>query len=168
MMNSMFPLEINSKASSILKVCKQKGITIITAESCTGGLIAGCLTEIPGSSSVIEGGFVTYSNQAKVSMLSVKLEQLDQYGAVSEEVARSMAEGALGSSKADIAVACTGVAGPGGATNTKPVGLVHLSCALRKHPTLHKRFNFSGERSTIRIATVKAAFELIEVQLNII
>lgn len=168
MMNSMFPLEINSKASSILKVCKQKGITIITAESCTGGLIAGCLTEIPGSSSVIEGGFVTYSNQAKVSMLSVKLEQLDQYGAVSEEVARSMAEGALGSSKADIAVACTGVAGPGGATNTKPVGLVHLSCALRKHPTLHKRCNFSGERSTIRLATVKAAFELIEAQLNII
>ena len=168
MMNSMFPLEINSKASSILKVCKQKGVTIITAESCTGGLIAGCLTEIPGSSSVIEGGFVTYSNRAKVSMLSVKLEQLDQYGAVSEEVARSMAEGALGSSKADIAVACTGVAGPGGATNTKPVGLVHLSCALRKHPTLHKRFNFSGERSTIRLATVKAAFELIEAQLNII
>ena len=168
MMNSMFPLEINGKASSILKVCKQKGITIITAESCTGGLIAGCLTEIPGSSSVIEGGFVTYSNQVKVSMLSVKLEQLDQYGAVSEEVARSMAEGALGSSKADIAVACTGVAGPGGATNTKPVGLVHLSCALRKHPTLHKRFNFSGERSTIRLATVKAAFELIEAQLNII
>ena len=168
MMNSMFPLEINSKASSILKVCKQKGVTIITAESCTGGLIAGCLTEIPGSSSVIDGGFVTYSNQAKMSMLSVKLEQLDQYGAVSEEVARSMAEGALGSSKADIAVACTGVAGPGGATNTKPVGLVHLSCALRKHPTLHKRFNFSGERSTIRLATVKAAFELIEAQLNII
>ena len=168
MMNSMFPLEINSKASSILKVCKQKGITIITAESCTGGLIAGCLTEIPGSSSVIEGGFVTYSNQAKVSMLSVKLEQLDQYGAVSEEVARSMAEGALGSSKADIAVACTGVAGPGGATNTKPVGLVHLSCALKKHPTLHKSCNFSGERSTIRLATVKAAFELIEAQLNII
>ena len=168
MMNSMFPLEINSKASSILKVCKQKGITIITAESCTGGLIAGCLTEIPGSSSVIEGGFVTYSNRAKVSMLSVKLEQLDQYGAVSEEVARSMAEGALGSSKADIAVACTGVAGPGGATNTKPVGLVHLSCALRKHPTLHKRCNFSGGRSTIRLATVKAAFELIEAQLNII
>ena len=168
MMNSMFPLEINSKASSILKVCKQKGVTIITAESCTGGLIAGCLTEIPGSSSVIEGGFVTYSNQVKVSMLSVKLEQLDQYGAVSEEVARSMAEGALGSSKADIAIACTGVAGPGGATNTKPVGLVHLSCALRKHPTLHKRFNFSGERSTIRLATVKAAFELIEAQLNII
>ena len=168
MMNSMFPLEINSKASSILKVCKQKGITIITAESCTGGLIAGCLTEIPGSSSVIEGGFVTYSNQAKVSMLSVKLEQLDQYGAVSEEVARSMAEGALGSSKADIAIACTGVAGPGGATNTKPVGLVHLSCALKKHPTLHKSCNFSGERSTIRLATVKAAFELIEAQLNII
>tara|TARA_A100000164_G_scaffold317505_1_gene298143 strand:+ start:1223 stop:1729 length:507 start_codon:yes stop_codon:yes gene_type:complete len=168
MMNSMFPLEINSKASSILKVCKQKGVTIITAESCTGGLIAGCLTEIPGSSSVIEGGFVTYSNQAKVSMLSVKLEQLDQYGAVSEEVARSMAEGALGSSKADIAIACTGVAGPGGATNTKPVGLVHLSCALRKHPTLYKRCNFSGGRSTIRLATVKAAFELIEAQLNII
>ena len=96
MMNSMFPMEINNRASNILKLCKKKGVTIVTAESCTGGLIAGCLTEIPGSSSVIEGGFVTYSNQAKVSMLSVKLEQLDQYGAVSEEVARSMAEGALG------------------------------------------------------------------------
>ena len=140
----------------------------MTAESCTGGLIAGCLTEIPGSSSVIEGGFVTYSNKAKVSMLSVKLEQLDQYGAVSEEVARSMAEGALGSSKADIAIACTGVAGPGGATDTKPVGLVHLSCASRKHPTSHKKCNFSGERSTIRLATVNAAFGLIEAQLNII
>ena len=107
MINSIFPLEINRRASSILKICKQKGVTIITAESCTGGLIAGCLTEIPGSSSVIDGGFVTYSNQAKMSMLSVKLEQLDQYGAVSEEVARSMAEGALGSSKADIAVSYT-------------------------------------------------------------
>ena len=164
----MFSLEINNKASNILQLCQQKSVTIVTAESCTGGLIAGCLTEIPGSSSVIEGGFVTYSNKAKVSMLSVKLEQLDQYGAVSEEVARSMAEGALGSSKADIAIACTGVAGPGGATDTKPVGLVHLSCASRKHPTSHKKCNFSGERSTIRLATVKAAFELIEAQLNII
>ena len=168
MINSMFPVEINNRASNILKLCKKKGVTIVTAESCTGGLIAGCLTEIPGSSSVIDGGFVTYSNQAKMSMLSVKLEQLDHYGAVSEEVARSMAEGALGSSAADIAIACTGVAGPGGATNTKPVGLVHLSCALRMHPTLHKSCNFSGERSTIRLATVKAAFGLIEAQLNII
>ena len=168
MVNSIFPLEINNRVSGILKLCKQKGVTIVTAESCTGGLIAGCLTEVPGSSAVIEGGFVTYSNRAKMSMLSVKLDQLDQYGAVSEEVARSMAEGALGSSKADIAIACTGVAGPGGATNKKPLGLIHLSCALRKHPTLHKRCNFSGERSTIRLATVKAAFELIEAQLNII
>ena len=168
MVNSIFPLEINNRVSGILKLCKQKGVTIVTAESCTGGLIAGCLTEVPGSSAVIEGGFVTYSNQAKMSMLSVKLEQLDQYGAVSEEVARSMAEGALGSSKADIAIACTGVAGPGGATDTKPVGLVHLSCASRKHPTLHKKCNFSGKRSTIRLATVDAAFGLIESQLNLI
>ena len=168
MVNSIFPLEINNRVSGILKLCKQKGVTIVTAESCTGGLIAGCLTEVPGSSAVIEGGFVTYSNQAKMSMLSVKLDQLDQYGAVSEEVARSMAEGALGSSKADIAIACTGVAGPGGATDTKPVGLVHLSCASRKHPTSHKKCNFSGERSTIRLATVNAAFGLIEVQLNLI
>ena len=168
MVKSIFPLEINNRTSNILKLCKQKGVTIVTAESCTGGLIAGCLTDTPGSSSVIEGGFVTYSNQAKVSMLSVKLEQLDKYGAVSEEVARSMAEGALGSSKADIAIACTGVAGPGGATETKPVGLVHLSCASRKHPTLHKKCNFSGQRSTIRLATVEAAFGLIEAQLNLI
>ena len=168
MVNSIFPLEINNRVSGILKLCKQKGVTIVTAESCTGGLIAGCLTEVPGSSAVIEGGFVTYSNQAKMLMLSVKLEQLDQYGAVSEEVARSMAEGALGSSKADIAIACTGVAGPGGATDAKPVGLVHLSCASRNHPTLHKKYNFSGERSTIRLATVNAAFGLIEAQLNLI
>ena len=168
MVNSIFPLEINNRVSGILKLCKQKGVTIVTAESCTGGLIAGCLKEVPGSSAVIEGGFVTYSNQAKMSMLSVKLEQLDQYGAVSEEVARSMAEGALGSSKADIAIACTGVAGPSGATDTKPVGLVHLSCASRQHPTLHKKCNFSGERSTIRLATVDAAFGLIEAQLNLI
>ena len=164
----MFPLEINNKASNILQLCQQKSVTIVTAESCTGGLIAGCLTEIPGSSSVIEGGFVTYSNQAKISMLSVKLEQLDQYGAVSEEVARSMAEGALRTSKADIAIACTGVAGPGGATNTKPVGLVHLACASKTHPATHKQCNFSGDRSTIRMATVNAAFGLIEAQLNII
>ena len=164
----MFPLEINNKASNILQLCQQKSVTIVTAESCTGGLIAGCLTEIPGSSSVIEGGFVTYSNQAKISMLSVKLEQLDQYGAVSEEVARSMAEGALRRSKADIAIACTGVAGPGGATYTKPIGLVHLTCASRTHSAIHKQCNFSGDRSTVRIATVNAAFELIEAQLNII
>ena len=111
---------------------------------------------------------MTYSNQAKMLMLSVKLEQLDQYGAVSEEVARSMAEGALGSSKADIAISCTGVAVPSGATDTKPVGLVHLSCASRQHPTLHKKCNFSCERSTIRLATVDAAFWLIEAQLNLI
>ena len=164
----MFPLEINNKASNILQLCQQKGATIVTAESCTGGLIAGCLTEIPGSSSVIEGGFVTYSNKAKISMLSVKLEQLDQYGAVSEEVARSMAEGALRRSKADIAIGCTGVAGPGGATNTKPIGLVHLACASKIHPATHKQCNFSGDRSTIRMATVNAAFGLIEAQLNII
>lgn len=164
----MFPLEINNKASYILQLCQQKSLTIVTAESCTGGLIAGCLTEIPGSSSVIEGGFVTYSNQAKISMLSIKLEQLDRYGAVSEEIARSMAEGALGRSKADIAIACTGVAGPGGATNTKPIGLVHLACASRTHPATHKRCNFSGDRSTIRMATVNAAFGLIEAQLDII
>ena len=164
----MLPLEINNKASNILQLCQQKNVTIVTAESCTGGLIAGCLTEIPGSSSVIEGGFVTYSNQAKISTLSVKLEQLNQYGAVSEEVARSMAEGALRRSKADIAIACTGVAGPGGATNTKPVGLVHLACALRTHPAIHKQCTFSGDRSAIRMATVNAAFGLIEAQLNII
>ena len=164
----MFSLEINNKASNILQLCQQKSVTIVTAESCTGGLIAGCLTEIPGSSSVIEGGFVTYSNQAKISMLSVKLEQLDQYGAVSEEVARSMAEGALRRSKADIAIACTGVAGPGGATNTKPIGLVHLACASKTHPATHKQCNFSGDRSMIRMATVNAAFGLIEAQLNII
>jgi nicotinamide-nucleotide amidase len=166
--SAMFSFEIKNNASNILSFCNQKNIKIVTAESCTGGLIAGCLTEVPGSSRVVEGGFVTYSNNLKNSILLVKLEAIEQHGAVSEEVARSMAEGALLISRADIAIACTGVAGPDGGTPLKPVGLVHLSCALRNHHTIHQKYNFTGGRGKIRLATINAALKLIEAQLDII
>lgn len=166
--SAMFSREIKNNASNILNLCNRKNIKIVTAESCTGGLIAVCLTEVPGSSSVVEGGFVTYSNNLKNSILLVKLEQIEQHGAVSEAVARSMAEGALLISEADIAIACTGVAGPDGGTSLKPVGLVHLACASRNYQTIHQKYNFLGDRGQIRLATIDAALKLIETQLCII
>ncbi|MAZ99830.1 MAG: damage-inducible protein CinA [Rhodospirillaceae bacterium] len=166
--SAVFSQEVKNNVFNILNLCNQKNIKIVTAESCTGGLIAGCLTEVPGSSRVVEGGFVTYSNNLKNSILLVKLEEIEQHGAVSEEVARSMAEGALLISKADIAIACTGVAGPDGGTPLKPLGLVHLSCALRNYQTMHQKYNFLGDRGEIRSATINAALKLVEAQLGII
>ena len=123
----------------------QSGLKLATAESCTGGLIAAILTEVPGSSDVFERGFVTYSNEAKTELLGVPAELIEKHGAVSEEVARAMASGALGHSRADIAVAVTGVAGPGGGTTAKPVGLVHLAAARRGSVT-HKEIRLRRHR----------------------
>ena len=120
-----------NKATALLSACRDRKLKLATAESCTGGLIAACLTEIAGSSDVVERGFVVYSNDAKTDLLGVPSMLIGKHGAVSEEVARSMAEGAIAKSRAEIAVAVTGIAGPGGATPTKPVGLVHLAVALR-------------------------------------
>jgi nicotinamide-nucleotide amidase len=138
---------------------------IATAESCTGGLIAGCLTEIAGSSAVVERGFVTYSNEAKTEMLGVPAAVIASVGAVSEEVARAMAEGALAHSRAGLTVAVTGVAGPGGGSPEKPVGLVHFGCAMRDAETLHRRVVFDGDRSDVRRETVRTALEMLRERL---
>jgi nicotinamide-nucleotide amidase len=135
---------------------------LATAESCTGGLIAGLLTEIPGSSDVVERGFVTYSNAAKTEQLGVPADLIAKHGAVSEPVARAMAEGALAQSRADLAVSVTGVAGPGGGTPTKPVGLVHVAVARRGGSTVHQELRLGDlGREPIRMATVEAALALL-------
>src|SRR6185295_1657558 len=131
---SMFPADLLQLAEDFLHVCRRKSLTVCTAESCTGGLIAALLTEIPGSSDVVERGFVTYSNAAKAEQLGVPADLIAVHGAVSEPVARTMAEGALSHSHADLAVSVTGVAGPGGGSLAKPVGLVHLAAARRGAP----------------------------------
>ncbi|HEX4160752.1 MAG TPA: CinA family protein [Rhizomicrobium sp.] len=137
-------------------------LRIATAESCTGGLIGALLTEIPGSSDVFERGFITYSNAAKTGMLGVPNELIGEWGAVSEPIARRMAEGALEHSSAQIAVAVTGIAGPGGGTAEKPVGLVHIAAARKGAGTLHEKHLFGDiGRSPIRMATVEAALKLL-------
>lgn len=148
-------------ASDVLAACRSAGLRLATAESCTGGLIAARLTDIAGSSDVVERGFVTYSNEAKAELLGVPMALIQRVGAVSEEVARAMAEGAIARSHADIAIAVTGVAGPGGATPAKPVGLVHLACARRDGVTTHERHIFSGDRQAVREASVARGFAMI-------
>lgn len=154
-------------ATALLEQCRDKAVLLATAESCTGGLIAATLTEVPGSSDVVDRGFVTYSNAAKTELLGVPETMIEEAGAVSEVVARAMAKGALARSNADVTVAVTGVAGPGGGTDDKPVGLVHFAAARTGHPTLHreKRFGDLG-RSEVRLASVAEAFALIEEILN--
>ena len=149
-------------ARAIIADCTARGLTIATAESCTGGLIAAVLTEIAGSSAVVDRGFVTYSNEAKTQMLDVPPALIEAHGAVSEEVARGMAIGALAHSPADLAVAVTGIAGPGGGSAEKPVGLVHFAIAVRGGATTHaeRRFGDIG-RSAVRLATVQVALEMI-------
>jgi nicotinamide-nucleotide amidase len=147
-------------ARRLLGACERRGWHLATAESCTGGLIIACLTEIPGSSAVVERGYVTYDNRAKTEVLGVPAALFERVGAVSEEVARAMAEGALARAGVDLAIAVTGIAGPGGATPNKPVGLVHLAVARRGAPTLHVREVFPGDRAAIRRASVDAALEL--------
>jgi nicotinamide-nucleotide amidase len=151
------------RAEDLLREAKSRGFTIATAESCTGGLIAATLAAVPGASAALERGFVTYSNDAKKEMLGVPAALLDDYGAVSRQVAMAMAAGALAHSPADLVVAVTGIAGPDGGTAEKPVGLVHIAVARRDGPTLHdeKRFGAIG-RHEIQAVTVAAAFDLIE------
>ena len=154
------------KARQIIETGRSHGLRVATAESCTGGLIAGALTEIPGSSDVVDRGFVTYSNAAKTEMLGVDAVLIQTRGAVSEEVARAMAEGALAHSVAEIAIAVTGIAGPGGGTPIKPVGLVHIACARRSGETLHERHVFPGDRRAVRLATVDKALDLVLRQMG--
>ena len=167
----MFSPELLARAEKLLAGARAKGLKIASAESCTGGLVAGLLTEIPGSSDVFERGFVTYSNQAKQDLLGVPASLLAKDGAVSASVARAMAEGALGHSLAHIAVSITGIAGPGGGTATKPVGTVYIACGAR--PTLDiplagigievSKCEFGDiGRSQIRLKSVKVALSMIE------
>jgi nicotinamide-nucleotide amidase len=155
-----------NEAAGLLETCREKKLRLATAESCTGGLIAAILTETPGSSDVLERGFVTYSNAAKTEMLGVPADLIKRHGAVSEEVARAMAEGALDHSRADIAVSVTGVAGPGGGTEAKPVGLVHLAAARRGRPTAHREKGFGDiGRRQIRLASAAEAFAMLKAML---
>jgi nicotinamide-nucleotide amidase len=160
---STFSPALLDRAASLIRECAGRGLHVATAESCTGGLVAALLTEVPGSSAVVEAGFVTYSNEAKAAMLGVGSDVLDAHGAVSEPVARAMAEGALARSRADIAVAITGIAGPGGATETKPVGLVHFGLAVRNGATRHleRRYGDLG-RGIVRARSVEDALGLLE------
>jgi nicotinamide-nucleotide amidase len=157
----MFSATQLTTATLLLAQFRALGFKIATAESCTGGLIAGLLTEIAGSSDVVERGFVVYSNAAKSELLGVPAALIEAHGAVSEPVARAMAEGALRASLADVAVAVTGVAGPGGGTAAKPVGLVHIAAARRGHPTEHREHRFGTiGRSAVRSVTVDEALAL--------
>lgn len=158
----MFPEDLLNKARCVLDSCRSAGLRVATAESCTGGLIAGCLTEIGGSSDVVERGFVTYSNEAKTDLLGVPEAILKEHGAVSPEVARAMAEGAVARSRADVAVAVTGIAGPGGGSEAKPVGLVYIGLARRGGATACERHVFSGDRDAVRRATIERALTLLE------
>jgi nicotinamide-nucleotide amidase len=154
-----------SVAEALLAKARGNGLKIATAESCTGGLIAGLLTEIAGSSNVFERGFVTYSNDAKHELLGVSEDFLKTHGAVSAPVARAMAEGALKHSRADIAIAVTGIAGPGGGTPEKPVGLVYITAARGNETrTEEHRFGNPG-RNQVRLRTVEAALRLLETLL---
>ena len=162
----MIPDYLLDDAASLLEACRNKDMKLVMAESCTGGLIAAVLTAIPGSSDVLERGFVTYSNAAKTELLGVPAEMIAAVGAVSEPVTQRMAEGALQRSHAGIAVAVTGVAGPGGSSPDKPVGLVCFGVAARDQPMLSERQVFSGDRTAIRIAAVARAFALIRARLG--
>lgn len=153
--------QINGFAEKIIRTYTAQGKRIVTAESCTGGLIAAGLTEISGSSKVVERGFVTYSNDAKIEVLAVLPDMLDAYGAVSEQVAAAMAQGALDFSHADIAISTTGIAGPTGATEGKPVGLVFVGIATRDGAVFHYKCQFSGSRQQIRTQTVLQAMQIL-------
>ena len=148
-------------AGRALAECRARGLMVATAESCTGGLVAAALTEIAGSSDVVERGFVTYSNAAKAGMLGVPMPLIEAVGAVSAEVARAMAQGAIVHSAAAIAVAVTGIAGPGGATATKPIGLVHFATARRGGATVDERHVLPGDRAAIRRRAVAIALRMI-------
>ncbi len=159
----MFTKSHIKQAKDFIKACEKQNVRVATAESCTGGLIAALLTEIPGSSAVFERGFVTYSNEAKQSLLGVSTHTLKQYGAVSEQVAKTMAEGALKKSGAHMSIAVTGIAGPGGGTYTKPVGLVYIAVAIAKNKTIVEEHRFKGTRAQIRLDAVSAALKLATV-----
>ena len=160
----MADAETTAAASALLDLCKVKKLMVATAESCTGGLVAGALTDIAGSSSVVDRGFVTYTNEAKHQMLGVPTETLEKFGAVSRDTAESMARGALGHANADLTVSITGIAGPGGGSAEKPVGLVHFAAASRGGRLIHRerRFGDIGRAEVRRRSVLEALAMLTE------
>ncbi len=159
-------MTLELRATALLEQCRSQGIKVATAESCTGGMLAVLLTSVPGSSDVFDCSFVTYSNEAKKRMLGVSHELIAEHGAVSRECSLAMAHGAILESAATLAVSITGVAGPGGETPSKPVGLVHFACARRNGATLHREERFGDiGRAGVRTASVEVALELLEAQL---
>lgn len=164
---TVLPQHVVDHATHILAAARMKNLKLVTAESCTGGLIAAVLTEVPGSSDVFERGYITYSNLAKQENLGVSMDLIDGHGAVSEEVARAMAAGALIHSGADISVSVTGIAGPTGGTKDKPIGTVHVACGRYKAEDemefIHEEHHFGDVgRPLVRLKTVEAALKLIE------
>src|SRR4051812_34657570 len=162
---SLFPSDLTERARNVVDLCRQRRLTICTAESCTGGLLSGVVTEIPGSSDVLERGFVTYSNEAKREILGVTPALLEEFGAVSPEVAEAMAAGALARSRAILTIAITGIAGPGGGSPQKPVGLVYIALARRGGRLFAERRLFENmDRTAVRLASLRRGLELIEAQ----
>ncbi len=159
----MIDRALRAKAKHVLELCRARGLRVATAESCTGGLVAAALTEIAGSSDVVDCGFVTYSNEAKMAMLGVPAATLERHGAVSAQTAQAMAAGALKNSRADIAVSITGIAGPGGGSKQKPVGLVHFAAASRAGGQVLRRKLFGKiGRGRVRLRSVVEALALLE------
>lgn len=164
----MFEPAYLRRAEAILAAARALHIKIATAESCTGGLVSALLTEIPGSSDVLERGYTTYSNVAKAEVLGVPVSLLATHGAVSDPVARAMAEGALEKSGTELTVAITGIAGPGGGSALKPVGLVHFAAARRGHTTIAAEHRFGPQgRHTVRMLSVGVALDLLERHLGL-
>jgi nicotinamide-nucleotide amidase len=164
----MFSPDLIARATKLVAGYREASLMAATAESCTGGLIAGLLTEVPGSSDMLERGFVVYSNAAKQELLGVPAETLVTHGAVSEETAVAMAEGALRVSRAEVAVSVTGIAGPGGGSLEKPVGLVHFACARRGKSTVAREEQFGDVgRGEVRLASVQVALDLLEGALSL-
>jgi nicotinamide-nucleotide amidase len=158
----MFPLEVETLARLLIDEVRERHLRVVTAESCTGGLVAAAICSIPGASDVFERGFVTYTNRAKEEMLGIPGDMIADFGAVSEPVARMMAEGALNNSRAHIAVAITGVAGPGGGSPMKPVGTVHIATARSTAGIRHRHEHFDGEtRLDVQMAAVAVALQMM-------
>lgn len=164
----MFGPSLSATAEKLLACCRNRKLRIATAESCTGGLVAGLLTSIPGASDVFDAGFVTYSNGAKSALIGVPVDIIRAHGAVSEATARAMAEGAVASApNADIGLAVTGIAGPGGGSPEKPVGLVHVAVARSGFSTLHRKLQLGDRgRENIRLRSVSEVLELAVVQAS--
>ncbi len=163
----MFSLEIETLARLLIDEARERSLRIVTAESCTGGLVAAAICAIPGASDVFERGFVTYTNRAKQELLGVPGDLIADLGAVSEPVARMMAEGALEASNAHLAVAVTGVAGPGGGTPMKPVGTVHIATARTNHGLMHRGELFEGDtRAQIQELAVQSALQALRDRMS--